>query len=101
MALTPDQLIEQAAAAGCRFVLDGERVGLRGDPVKVSELAPRFRPYKAALLRALQQQAQVERKTWRVHVPGRAPFSLTCMQGCSRAELLKRYPAGTRAEAIR
>ena len=39
-------------------------------------------------------------KSWRISVPGRAPFELTCMQGTTRDALLARYPAGTTAEAM-
>lgn len=39
-------------------------------------------------------------KTWLVRVPGREPFGIVCVQGCSSGELLARYPSGTTAEAI-
>lgn len=101
MAVTPAQLIEEATREGCRFVLDGDRIGLSGDPVAVAELAPRLRPYRSALLAALRLRERHHRKAWRVHVPGRPPFGLICVQGCTREELLLRYPEGTKAEALK
>lgn len=98
MALSADILIEQTHRAGCQFMVDGERVGLRGDPAITAELAPRLRPYKHALLRVLRERQRQERKAWRISIPGRAPFELICVQGCTRAELQTRYPAATAIE---
>ena len=94
-------LIAEAAELGCRLVADDTGVLLRGDPIKVAELVPRLRPYKTALLTILRERERVERKAWRIHIPGRPAFGLICVQGCTRDELLARYPAGTRAEAVR
>lgn len=40
-------------------------------------------------------------KVWRISVPGREPFGLTCIQGTTREALLDRYPRGTRVEPQR
>lgn len=40
------------------------------------------------------------RRHWTVHAPEREPFGIVCVQGCTRHELLSRYPDGTTAAPI-
>lgn len=93
-------LLDEAADAGARVILNADRIGLRGDPIAVRDWAPRLRPYRTALLAVLRQREAGTYKHWTVRVPGRAVFGMTCCQGCTRDELLQRYPSGTTATPI-
>lgn len=101
MAVDAHLLVSEAVGAGVKFMIDGDRVGLRGDPARVAEFAQRMRPYRNSLLQVLRERGLAAHKAWRVCVPGRPEFGLICVQGCTRDELLAHYPAGTLAESIR
>ena len=46
-------LLNQAQSAGVVLFLDGDRIGVRGDPAVTAEWLPRLRPYRDEVLAAL------------------------------------------------
>lgn len=85
MAVT--DLIDQAQAAGVRFVLDDSRVGLRGDQGAVAEWAPRLRRHKHALLIELQKRLAGLHRIWVIRPPMRDAFAVACPQGATADEV--------------
>jgi len=85
MAIT--DLLDQAAEAGVIFVLNGNRVGLRGDPAAIKEWAPRLRKHRAAVLREVQKRQAGMHRIWIIRPPMRAAFTVACPQGATAAEV--------------
>ena len=80
-------LLDQAEMAGVRFVLEGARVGLRGDRDAINEWAPRLRPHRAAILREVQKRLAGLHRIWIIRPPWRAAFTVACPQGATEAEV--------------
>lgn len=93
-------LLKQAQLDGVWFILDGDRIGLRGDPAMVQDWAPRLKVNKLALLSVLRDRDARTHKSWRVHVSGHEPSEIVCVQGWTRTALLARYADGTRVEGL-
>ena len=81
------ELVDKAAADGVTFVLNGSRVGLRGDPAKVKEWAPRLRKDRGAVLREVQKRVAGLHRIWIIRPPWRAAFTVACPQGATEAEV--------------
>ncbi|HRP26648.1 MAG TPA: hypothetical protein PLN31_20245 [Azoarcus taiwanensis] len=80
-------LLDQAETAGVRFVLEGARVGLRGDRDAINEWAPRLRQHRAAVLREVQKRLADLHRIWIIRPLLRAAFTVACPQGATEAEV--------------
>ena len=88
-------LVDQAEEAGVIFVLNGPRVGLRGDPTAIKEWAPRLRKQRGAVLREVQKRQAGMHRRWIIRPPMRAAFTVACPQGATAAEVHAVWPSAT------
>ena len=80
-------LLDRAEMDGVRFVLEGARVGLRGDRDAINEWAPRLRQHRAAVLREVQTRLAGLHRIWIIRPPLRTAFTVACPQGATEAEM--------------
>jgi hypothetical protein len=88
----PDLLLA-LSEMGINILANGNLLLLRPAKALTSDMRTQIAKAKTELLNL------APRTQWTVHVPGRDSFGLVCPQGCTRDELIERYPQGTTAEA--
>lgn len=80
-------LLEQVDAAGVRLVLDGNRVGLRGDPVAVKEWAQRLKPFRDEVLEEVRRRRAGVHVYWIIRPPRRGAFAVAVQGGATHDEV--------------
>ena len=72
--------------AGFRLLAEGEMLLVWPVANLLPELRRQIAEHKPELL------GLAPRRQWRISLPGREPFGVTCPQGCTAAEALAQWP---------
>ena len=80
------ETLDQLDAQGFWCIAEGDLLLVRPVASLTPELRRQIVAHKPELL------GLAPRRQWRISLPGREPFGVTCPQGCTAAEALAQWP---------